>query len=451
MAIGSDGAIRAPRQALHLDVGHAIPGGNAPVSTTWLGWMYSNSRRSLLYVLIGVVCVGALLRLANLNAPAHTPDERNYTRQAALVLQQGRGAFPTLLRDFELDPSTPSSPNRAGFLYILAGVMALTGHTDVMAGVWLSCAASIASLLLLARIACRFLNPVSSVFALTLYAVSPLPLMTGRRAWQDALVETLVLILLLTGGEIVSGARHWLWSLAFTLTGAVCISMKEIPAAVFFLASACVLWSLSRTRSNAKQFALFCVFWIGAVAAAFLWLTYLLGSAHLLIELPRQASAYIAVSPYSLAQESGTWIDLIRGFWMVSPFVTLCFPLGLAAVALPRLFPCDAQPDRRTAAFLAGFTVLLPAVTVLMPHHLNFRFLCPIFGPFYLIAGLGFAWAASAIMVHLSPSHRPVFVACAALTIVVCAVGDASMFQMHFVRPDLQDLSIHMLLSGSNS
>jgi hypothetical protein len=423
---------------------------DAPPSTALLGWMHSNSRRSLLYLLIGVVCVGALLRLANLNASARTPDERNYTRQAALVLQQGRGAFPTLLRDFELDPSTPS-PNRAGFLYILAGFMALTGHTDVMAGVWLSCAASIASLLLLARIACRFLNPVSSVFALTLYAVSPLPLMTGRRAWQDALVETLVLILLLTGGEIVSGARHWLWSLGFTLTGAVSITMKELPTAVFFLASACALWSLFRASYGTKRFALFCVFWIGSVVAAFLWLTHLLGSAHLLIELPRQTSAYIAVSPYSLMQESGTWIDLIRGFWTVSPFASLCFPLGLAAIALPRFFSRGAQSDRRTVAFLAGFTVLLPAVAVLTPHHLNFRYLCPIFGPFYLIAGLGFAWAASTIMAHLSPSHRPVFVACAALTIVVCAVGDASMFQIHFVRPDLQDLSIHMVLAGSNS
>ena len=109
---------------------------DAPASTTLLGWMYSNSRRSLLYVIIGVVCVGALLRLVNLNAPARTPDEQNYTRQAALVLQQGREVFPTLLHDLELDPSVPP-PNRAGFLYILAGFMALTGHTDVMAGVWL--------------------------------------------------------------------------------------------------------------------------------------------------------------------------------------------------------------------------------------------------------------------------------------------------------------------------
>jgi hypothetical protein len=196
---------------------------------------------------------------------------------------------------------------------------------------------------------------------------------------------------------------------------------------------------------------LFSVFWIGLVAAAVLWLTYLLGSARLLIELPRQTSAYIAVSPYSKAQESGTGIDLIRGFWTISPFASLCFPLGLAAVALPRFFSRNAQPNRRFAALLAGFTVLLLVIAILTPHHLNFRYMCPIFGPFYLIAGLGFAWAASVIMRHLSPSHRPVFVACAVLTIVVCAVGDGAMFQFHFVRPDLQDLSIHMVLTGSNS
>jgi hypothetical protein len=407
------------------------------------------SRRLLLYVLIGIICAGALLRLANLNAPVHSPDERNYTRQAALVLQQGRSAFPTLIRDFERDPSAPS-PNRAGFLYILAGVMALTGHADVMAGVWLSCTASLASLLLLAWIAWRFLNPVVAIFALTLYAVSPLPLMTARRAWQDALVETLTLMLLLTGAQIISGARHWLWSLAFTLTGAVCITMKEMPAAVFFLVSACVLWSLFRARSNTKQFVLFSVFWIGLVAAAFLWLTYLLGNADLLIELPRLTSAYIAVSPYSRAQESGTVLDLIRGFWTISPFAAFCFPLGLAALAFPRFFSRDSQPDRRIAAFMAGFTGLLLATVILSPHHLNFRYLCPIFGPFYLIAGLGFAWAAGAITQRLSPSHRSVFVVCSVLAIVICAVSDGAMFQSHFVRPDLQDLSIHMVLTGRN-
>jgi hypothetical protein len=292
---------------------------------------------------------------------------------------------------------------------------------------------------------------VSSVFALTLYAVSPLPLMTARRAWQEALVETLVLVLLLTGAEIVSGARHWLWSLAFTLTGAVSITMKEMPAAVFILASACVLWSFFRTPSDTKQFVLFSVFWTVMVAAALLWLTHLLGSARLLIELLQQTSAYIAVSPYSQAQESGTGIDLIRGFWTISPFASLCFPLGLAALALPRFFSRGARPNRRIAAFLAGFTVLLLAIAVLMPHHLNFRYMCPIFGPFYLIAGLGFAWAASVIVSHLSPPHRPVFVVCAIVTIVVCAIGDGTMFQVHFVRPDLQDLSIHMVLTGSNS
>jgi hypothetical protein len=59
---------------------------DAPASTKLSGWMHSNLRHSLLYVLIGVVCVGALLRLANLNASARTPDERNYTHQATLVL-----------------------------------------------------------------------------------------------------------------------------------------------------------------------------------------------------------------------------------------------------------------------------------------------------------------------------------------------------------------------------
>jgi hypothetical protein len=433
--------------------------GMASAGAVELRWaqLRAHSRRVLLVALLGVICMGGILRLINLDAGTRSPDERNYTHQGGLVLREGRGAFPILLGDFERDISIPP-PTRAGFLYLLAGVMALTRRTDVMAGVWLSCAASIASLALLARLAWRFLSPVAAVFALTFYAVSPLPLMTARRAWQDALVELLALILLLAGAEIVDGAHHWGWEVAFAVTGGACITMKEMPAAVFLLVSGWVLWGLLRDRAKApgdvptvsKQRVRFLVFWVGSVGAAIVWLTWLLGDARLLIALPRQTSAYLAASPYSQTYESGSALDLLHGFWIVSPFATLCFPLGLGALALPRFFSGDAQPKLRIVGFLAAFTAGLLATAILVPHHLNFRYLCPAFGPFYLISGLGFSWAAGAIAQRLSSSQRATFVLCSMLSILLCALGDGTMAQKRFVGADLQDLSIRMVLTGSN-
>ena len=125
--------------------------------------------------LLVAVCVGVAMRVGNLTATNHGPDERNYTYQAASVLQQERAAFPVLIAAFHRDIGLPP-PTRAGFLYLLAGVMAVTGRTDLMAGIWLSCAASVISLLLVAWIGWRFLGPMAAVIATVFYAVSSLPL-----------------------------------------------------------------------------------------------------------------------------------------------------------------------------------------------------------------------------------------------------------------------------------
>ena len=365
-----------------------------------------------------------------------------------MVLSLGRGAFPVMIGECKRDIGLPP-PTRAGFLYALAGVMAVTGRTDVMAVVWLSSAASVMSLLLLARIAWRFLNPLAAVFALSFYAVSSLPLMTGRRAWQDATVEMLTLCLILAGAEIVSGARHWARLLAFTIAGAACITMKEMPALIFAVLSAGVLAALWQQRSSGKTFLLFSVFWIASVGAALCWLTYLLGDARLLLKYPAMTSTFLSISPYSIAYESGTTLDLVHGMWIVSPLATICFPLGVIALRRSE-FP-TANANRMIAAALAGLTLLLTAAALAVPHHLNFRYLCPAFGPFYLIAGLGLNWAAAALSEQLRHSERPFFAAGIAVVLVASAVSDYETFQRRFVAPQLQDLSVKMVLGMKNN
>ena len=103
------------------------------------------------------------------------------------------------------------------------------------------------------------------------------------------------------------------------------------------------------------------------------------------------------------------------------------------------------------ACFLAVFTLLLMAAAVFVPHHLNFRYICPAFGPFYLAAGVGFSGAIGAIMQRLSAVQRKVFAGCCVMAILFCAGGDALTFENHFVRTDMQDLSLRMVLAESNS
>ena len=403
------------------------------------------SRRALWWVLVGALCVGAVLRLLDAGSSVRSPDEWNYARQARLIHDLGHAAFPVMMAEFRGDPSLPP-PTRAGFLYLLAGMMRITGRTDEMVGTWVSCAASISSLLLLARIGWRFFGPVVSVIALTFYASSALPLMTGHKGWQDATVEMLTLGLMLTAAEIVSGARHWLWSLAFTLTGAACLTMKEVPTAVFGLLSVCVVWSLLQRRSGGRQLAIFLGLWVGSVAVALGWLTYLLGDARLLFEYPHKTAVFLAGSQYSRTYESGTAVDLLHGFWMISPLAVVCFPLGLVALAGPLDRLTGATIDRTVAIGFAGVALFFVGAAAVTPHHLNFRYICPAYGPLYLVGGLGCWWIAEGIAKRLRRTEQRTFLAGVAVLLMVSAVSDYATFQRRFVAPQLKDLSITMIL-----
>jgi hypothetical protein len=216
---------------------------------------------------------------------------------------------------------------------------------------------------------------------------------------------------------------------------------------VFLGVSVVVMVSLFRRQGDRRYFLLFCVLWIVAVAAALGWLTYLLGDARLLVEYPRKTAAFLLISPYSNAYESGTVVDLIRGFWIVSPLATLCFPLGLFAVLRPSGFLVF---NRKFVAGLGSFVLVLLAASLVVPHHLNFRYICPSFGPFYLVAGVGFCWAAAGIAYRLRRMEWRVFFAAAVVVVTISSVSDYATFQKRFVATGLADLSIRMVEMGRN-
>ena len=141
-----------------------------------------------------LLCLGAALRVANLsNVSSRTPDELVYTLQAKFLLQGGQAALRSLIAEYQRDPVIRlfPPPTRLGYLLPLAAAMRLTGGRDESVGAYLSCAASIGSLFILALIGVRFFPSWATFFALLFFAVSPMELAVSRRAWTDALVEFL--------------------------------------------------------------------------------------------------------------------------------------------------------------------------------------------------------------------------------------------------------------------
>src|SRR5690349_16406410 len=122
-----------------------------------------------------LLCLGIGIRLANLNiVTGRSPDEHNYTLQANILLQEGSAGLRRMAVEYQRDPAArlAGPPTRAGYLWMLAATMRLTGRTDDGVGAVLSCAASIGSLFILTLIGIRFFPPWATLFALLFFIVS---------------------------------------------------------------------------------------------------------------------------------------------------------------------------------------------------------------------------------------------------------------------------------------
>ena len=75
------------------------------------------SRKVQLAIVILLAAVGVALRVENLDGIAfRSPDERNYTAEAGMLLEQGMAAFPLLVDAHSKNPDLPS-PTRAGYRF----------------------------------------------------------------------------------------------------------------------------------------------------------------------------------------------------------------------------------------------------------------------------------------------------------------------------------------------
>jgi len=234
-------------------------------------------------LLVFLVIGGAGIRLTSLDSVVRrSPDERTYTWEANTVLSSGMDGIRTLAAQFYATPSNFDypPPSRVGFIWLLARVMDATGNTTPQAGAWLSCAASILSLLLVAGIGWKFFGPRIAIVALLFYSVSPVALSIARRAWEEAVIELLALVIILLASLIVAadrggdaaGMRHKFLSrensrgflvfvtLLYLCAGAFCVTVKETAVLAFAACSFWVLGAALRRREWAKSaiFSLCC-------------------------------------------------------------------------------------------------------------------------------------------------------------------------------------------------
>jgi 4-amino-4-deoxy-L-arabinose transferase-like glycosyltransferase len=402
-----------------------------------------NGRRLPLFLLCVLVCLAALLRLSNAgNVVSRTPDERVYTYQAKVWLESGQAGIRSLVGEYKADAETRlyPPPTRVGMIRLLGTVMRGTNRYDESVGARISCAASIASLLVMAVIGIRFLPPWAAVAAMLFYAVFPPDIAIARRTWTDALVEPLGLLLIWFVCEITRGSKRREWYPLFALVGGVGLLFKESMPVPYTLCGLWILWVLARRRDLANA-SIFLGATALAMGAALWWLSDQVGSLADYVGIVMGIPKANAANPYALEYASGPAHLLLTAFWIVAPLTSLLGLAGLVGVWKNR--------RDRTLVWLACFTLAYVAIAMSMPHWINLRYVGNVYGTFCLLAGLGCWWLISEVYERLEPEDRRVFAIIAIAIVIGGATADYLRFRRYFVRDEMADLSIKMLLDES--
>jgi 4-amino-4-deoxy-L-arabinose transferase-like glycosyltransferase len=391
-----------------------------------------------------LVFIAAGMRLINLgNVHSRTPDERVYTYQAKTWVDSGPAGMRSLVAEYKADAETKlyPPPTRVGMIRMVAALMRWTGRYDESVGAKISCVASLGSLLVLALIGIRFLPQWAALAGMLFYAVLPADLAIARRTWTDALVELAGLLLIYFVCEITRGPEHRVWYPLFALVGSASLLVKESMPVPYGLCALWILWILVRRRQWMNVSILAGATVVG-MSASLWWLSQQVGSLSDYVGIVMGIPGVNATNPYALEYASGPPYLLLLAFWIVAPITSLLSLVGLGAVALKK--------REGPLIFLAGFTVAYVAIAMAMPHWINLRYVGNTFGPVCLLTGLGCWYLISAGSAWLDSSDRRPFAVVAIAIVLGGAVADYLRFQRYFVRDEMIDLSIKMLVDERN-
>jgi len=406
-------------------------------------------RKLPFYLLLAVFVFGAVLRVVYFDpAISRTPDERTYTRQADLVLEQGATGYRALGQ--ELAQNLPAvsrypSPLRVGYITLLALWMDLTGDASVLAGAHLSLLCSLATLALIAFFSYRYLSPVVAVVATLFYAVFPFDLTIFRRTWEESFMSLLTVCILALVAYIAreNANRRYIALAGFTCVGFLALTTKENAGIVFLLCAAGLTlhFLLQRNRSGAILTAASAAV---AVLAYVVVLGALFGGVANALTLVRGYTHYSGINPYSVQYDSGPVWLYPEGLFLASPFLFLVGLLGIAA-ALYRVLHRRSSVDIDLPLGIGLLTVSMILIQLVMNRY-SFRYTAPVYGPICLLAGIGFDAVLPALDRLLAPLGRAAAYGILGFALGVAALRDLNFARERLIVPETQDLVIRPIL-----
>lgn len=401
------------------------------------------------WLIFAIVCTGILLRLSLFEPEiARSPDERTYTRQANVLLEQGASGLRMLSEELVRNPlevGMAPSPLRVGYLGILAGYMGITGNRTILAGAQLSLLASIATLILVAFAACRNLSPTAAGIAVLFDAVLPFELMTGRRAWQEAVISLLATALVVLAIELPK--MHGLPSLAayfaFITCGVLSLTTKENIGIAFLLCTTGLLGAAILRKDRAT--AVGATISLGAailVTAAIL--ASIFGGLGKYVALQRIAEKVSAMNVYDQTYSVGPAWMLPAAIIRVCPLVAIGALAGMA-IAIYRALKTRGLSAEALPLALAGYCIVLLLIQI-VSQRMNLRYTAPIYSSLCMLSGAGCGWFA----IQLHRVMRPLggLLAWTILSFVlgVAALRDVNFGRDYLLNTGMQDLALRPVL-----
>jgi len=392
-----------------------------------------------------LIALGVALRVIDLPVMVYTPDEDAYADfYAAPMFADGPGQLPRLVRDYNTRPEMHAfpSPTRVGHLWAIVAFMNLLGRATIQNAAWVSAAASMLILLLIARIGLAYLNPWATVIALLFAVVSPLDRAMARRVWGDELFAACALATLHAFLAYATGPRRARWlALCLALAG-YSLLIKETGLLVLGCAGvglAIVAWRAAGPRD--AGLALLAA--AGTLVASVAVLALACGGLEPLRATVARAAAAESGNAYMMKYQTGGPGYYVRGLLLLAPVPVILGLLGALGVALsvPRLRSAWKAPRARAAlATLAAFTIAFAAVALAWPQK-NMRFLSPVYAPLELLAGAALWTALNGLRARLPAPALRIAVALVVAALVVAALGDQQRFVELFIRRGIPDLA----------
>jgi 4-amino-4-deoxy-L-arabinose transferase-like glycosyltransferase len=405
-------------------------------------------------LLIAALLLGICLRLTNPSVIARSPDEKIYAGYVASIAQDPVDAPKQLVQHYN---TTPGSwiypiPLRVGYFYLVWAMMELRHLTPVQAGVAVSTGTSILQLLMVAVIGWRFFGRLATVVAVTLLSVCPADLTMARRVWCDEPVAAVGLVFLWLCAELASKRRGWPWFAALWICGGAMVLIKE-TAGVFY--GFCIAGLMIQTWRSYRDWTRLGWIAMGAVATAFMSfaiMACLCGGVPAALDIIRHNAQAEPGNVYQNKCMTGPWYAIPLGLWIVSPFTGTVCAVAFAALILRKNSLGDIlKLDQRQRDFTWGLAGLITAVIVAIsiPRNLmDLRYVSFIFGPRYLMAGLGVTYLATRL--REAGGKRAARWVTTGVTVVVLASCwvDYATYRRVDVRQDLNDLDIYHVVTG---